>query len=309
MLRPCISFASAITDAPIEEHFNKLSQAGFKCIDFNIDLFLPGNLIKSGEFNELFNSDIDTILEFFRPYKEAAKKYGISFTQAHAPFQLYVDGNDEINEKCYDVIDKTLAICEYLDCKYVVVHPPVLSMNHDKEYEYKIDLDYYRRCIPMAKKYGIMICLENMFTTINRHITEASCSDVSEAIYYIDTLNKEAGGEYFGFCFDLGHMSLLGKNVKENLIKLGSRVKLVHLHDNDGIQDHHAIPFTYARNWGQNLVTDWNGLIQGLKAIGYRGELDFEVGTGCHLVPGEIRVAVLSYVYSIGKYVADKILE
>ncbi len=307
MLRPCISHAAAIMNNSIDDQFRLISEAGFKCIDFNIDIFLPGRLIESGEFCELFDSDISTILEFFKPYKEAAKKYDLEFFQAHAPFQLYVDGRDDINEKCYDVIEKTLAICDYLDCRFVVVHPPVLSWLHDKEYEMKTDLEYYRRCIPFVKKYNVVICLENMFRTVQRHITEASCSDVSEAIYYIDTLNGEAGGEYFGFCFDLGHMNLLGKNVKENLIKLGKRIKLLHIHDNDGIQDHHAIPFSYSRNWGQNLVTDWNGFIEGLKAIGFTNDVDFEVGAGCTVVPKELRSAVLKYVYEIANYFCEKI--
>lgn len=309
MLRPCVTYSSIKTSASIDEQFKKAHEAGLECIDFNIDMFLTGDLIRSGEFNDLFFGDINSICEFFRPYKEAAQKYGIEFAQAHAPFQLYVDGRDDINEKCYEIGEKCIALCKYLDCKYLVVHPLNLIFDHDKDYERKINIEYYTRFIPACKKYGVTVCLENMFGTVNRHVTEAVCSDCNEAVYYIDTLNAIADEECFGFCFDIGHMTLLGKNIKESLKTLGGRVKILHIHDNDGIQDHHALPYVYARNWGNNPVTDWNGFIEGLRTINYRGEINFETGTGCKLVPEEARGAVLAYLYAIGQYFAKKILE
>ena len=90
------------------------------------------------------------------------KKYGIEVSQAHAPYPLYVDGRDDLNEICFEVIEKCMAICRYLDCKYLVIHPITLSFEHDREYERKVNLEYYTRCIPFCKKYGVMICLENM---------------------------------------------------------------------------------------------------------------------------------------------------
>ena len=96
MLRPCINYAAVDLSLPLDEQIKMLHDAGFRCIDFNIDLFLPGQQMQSGEFTELFKKDIDEMLEFFKPYKETFEKYEIEVTQAHAPFQLYVDGKDDI---------------------------------------------------------------------------------------------------------------------------------------------------------------------------------------------------------------------
>ena len=309
MLRPSVNSAAIQTSASIDEQFRVYHEAGFECMDFNFDVFLSGDLIRKGEFNELFLSDIDTICEFFRPYKEAAEKYGIEFTQAHAPFQLYVDGRDDYNEVCYEIGEKCIAACNYLGCKYLVIHPLNLAFAHDRDYERKVNFEYYTRFIPACKKYGVVVCLENMFATVNRLVTEAVCSDCTEAANYIDELNAIAGCECFAFCFDIGHMTLLGKHIRESLRVLGDRVKVLHLHDNDGIQDHHAIPFSYARNWGQLTVTDWNGLVEGLRIIGYRGEINFECGTGTHLVPEALRPAVLKYLYAMGEYFAQRIVQ
>jgi len=309
MLRPCINYVSTNTKLPIDEQIRLFHDAGFECVDFNIDMFLPNSQIESGEFSDFFKRDIPEILESIRPYKESFEKYGIEVTQAHAPYQLYVDGNDEINEFCYEVIEKCLAICQYLGCRYIVIHPLNLAFRHDREYERQKNMEYYTRCIPFCKKYGVMICLENMFTSFNKHITEAVCSDCSETVRYIDSLNERAGEDCFGFCFDLGHMTLLGKHIRESLVTLGSRVKLVHIHDNDGIQDHHGLPWVYTRNWGQMTVTDWNGFLEGLRKIRYRGELDFEVSSGCRLLPDGLIKAGMTYTYSVGKYFAEQILK
>lgn len=309
MLKPCITSASILRDESLEEDFKTIKSTGFECLDFNIDLYLSGSDIRDGNFSGFYSKSIDELKEYFTPHKELAKKYGIIFNQAHAPFQLYVDGRDDINEKCVEVVEKCLAICDYVDCRYLVVHPINLAFSHDREYEKKVNIEYYKRFIPFIKKYKVMVCLENMFSVVSRVVTEAVCSDCITAAWYIDTLNEIAGEECFGFCFDLGHMTLLGKHICESLKTLGSRVKILHLHDNDNIQDNHAIPYSYARMWGQNPVTDWEGLIAGLRAINYRGNLDFEVATGVRLVPEEVRPAQLAYVHAIGEYFAKKILE
>ena len=309
MLRPCINHGATNLKLPVEEQMKQFHDGGFECIDFNIDAFLPGDQIRDGSFNDFFRQSIKDILKFCEPHKDAMQKYGIEVTQTHAPFPLYVDGRDDINEFCFEVIEKSIAIAHFLGSKYIVIHPLNLAFDHDREYERKVNIAYYTRCIPFCKKYGVMICLENMFASIQRHVTEAVCSDVKETIYYIDALNDLAGEECFGFCFDLGHMTLLGKHIRESLVALGPRVKLVHIHDNDGIQDHHAIPYVYARNWGRACVTDWDGFIEGLRKIKFRGDLDFEVSSGCHLMPEELKVAGYRYVVAVGKYMAEQILK
>ncbi|MBO4429193.1 MAG: sugar phosphate isomerase/epimerase [Clostridia bacterium] len=309
MLRPCILTGPLLKDDDLESGFKKIHDAGFHCVDLDLDVYLPGNKISSGEFTPFYEKSIDELCEFFTRHKELAKKYDIEFTQAHAPFQLYVDGRDDINEKCVEIVEKCTAICAFLDCKYLVVHPISLAFIRDRDYERKTNIEYYAKFIPFLKKYGVVICLENMFSVVSRVVTEAVCSDVTETVNYIDTLNKMAGEELFGFCFDLGHMTLLGKHIRASIDALGSRIKVLHLHDNDNIQDNHGLPYSYARTWGQYALTDWQGLLDGLRDIGYRGEIDFEIGAGLSIIPEPVRVAALKYVYAVGEYFASEILK
>ena len=289
------------------EGLRRIREAGFESVDLNIDEMLDvKKLIADGE-NPFFSQNTETIEALFVPMKAQADALGLQIGQMHAPFPVYADGNESANRALFDAMCKCMAVCRVLDCPYLIVHP--IAWNGTAQEEWDKNIGFYSALIPAAKKYGVCICLENMFHGVNGLMTEAVCSDCITAAWYIDTLNEIAGEECFGFCFDLGHMTLLGKHICESLKTLGGRVKILHLHDNDNIQDNHAIPYSYARTWGQYPVTDWEGLIAGLRAINYRGNLDFEVATGVRLVPEEVRPAQLAYVHAIGEYFAKKILE
>ena len=53
---------------------------------------------------------------------------------------------------------------------------------------------------------------------------------------------------------------------------LGDRLKAVVLRDNDGHHDASLLPFTCA--YRESLVTDWRGLIRGLRDINFQGRVD-----------------------------------
>ena len=106
-----------------EEGFRMIHEAGFDCVDFNVDHWMTGGEIRKGEFSGFFDQDMDAILEAMRPYKEAAEKYGVAFGQAHAPFPSYVKENDFVNGKVLDALKKCVEICAYLGCPHLIVHP------------------------------------------------------------------------------------------------------------------------------------------------------------------------------------------
>ena len=132
------------------------------------------------------------------------------------------------------------------------------------------------------------------------------CSNEYEAVEYIGKLNGDAGFDCFAFCFDMGHANLLGKNVYNFVTTLGSRIQILHLHDNDGITDLHNVPFVYARSWGPTMA-DWDGLLRALGDIKYSGVLSFETCEAMYTVPPELRGAMRRFICEIGKYMAGKL--
>ena len=162
----------------------------------------------------------------------------------------------------------------------------------------------YKRLIPAAKQYGVKVCLENLFVHRGMMPLEAPCADGAEACLYVDTLNEAAGEDLFGFCFDVGHANLLGRKIGEFVKTLGHRLTILHIHDNNGFDDMHMIPYSYLATPSSH-VCDWQGFVEGLKEIGYKGVLAFETFRIYSAYPAPCRDAALKLISSIGHYWAN----
>lgn len=285
----------------------RLAACGFEAIDFNIDhIFNPAEYRKGKKF-PICDLNLDEIKELYAPVKAAAEKYGITFSQTHAPFPIYYPGEDEVNECIFSVLEKSIAINAFIGCPATVIHPYTTA---NKELCRKVNMDIYTRLIPIAKKYKVKICLENLFYCINGSIYAGECADPREAREYIDELNAIAQDDVFGFCFDVGHANLVGQNLRNFINILGkSRLTVLHIHDNNGIKDQHLMPYTQTIGWSENLATDWNGFIAGLKDIDYEGTLSFETFKATKWFPSELTDDVLKLICAIGKYMRAKITE
>ena len=77
--------------------------------------------------------------------------------------------------------------------------------------------------------------------------------------------------EFFVACLDIGHAEMKGSdtNAPEMVRALGSkRLKALHIHDVDGINDNHQIPFS--------LNVDFDAVTKALKEINYDGYYTLE---------------------------------
>ena len=289
-----------------------IKECGFETIDFNIDTNLPGSKIGSGELTAFFDQSEEELYEYYRPMKEALAKYDVTVAQMHAPFPLWVKEKpddpefdaERINDYLIMAAGKCFAVAAYLGCPAVVCHSITRSL---KDQEIETNLAMYRRMIPAAKKYGVKVCLENLFGSFKGRHIEGACSSVDEACWYLDTLNAEAGEEVFGFCLDVGHANLMGRNLYQYITKLGSRLTVLHIHDNDGKSDLHMMPYTYTHNWGKDLVCDWEGFLNGLHDIGFEGDLCFETFRVLGAFPRDLWPEALELISATGKYFVKRI--
>lgn len=289
------------TDRNFKDGLDRIKRAGFDCIDFNINLKISYDALTQNGENPFFSKSLDEIIEYYRPHKEYADKIGLKYGQMHAPYPVFAPNNPDASEALKDAIIKSMAVCNLFECPYLVVHPIITDASVEEEERQNIE--FYTSLIPYIKKYKIVVCLENMFNGQSGHVVEAVCSDFSIAAKYIDTLNEIAGSEIFGFCYDVGHATLLGKNQRKSLNILGKRVKALHIHDNDGREDLHMQPFAYMR--GRNYVTEWDSFLSGLSDIGYNGTLSFETHHSLVSLPVALKDAMLSYIAAVGHYFSD----
>ena len=288
-----------------EAAFAFIKECGFEAVDFGLNMHINTLKVRVGEVHGFYDADVETLLDYYKPIKAAADKVGVAFAQAHGPFPMWAEDYPEIHEYLITVVEKMCAICALLECPYLIVHP-IIVRNRQEEWEKNMEM--YRKLIPAAKKYGVIICLENMFTTENCRKTGRACTNMDDVCRYIDTLNAEAGQTLFGFCYDVGHATLTCNDIYEDIKQLGHRLVTLHIHENDAHKDLHQIPYM-ARQTKKELNTNWEEFIQALKEIGYRGPLNLESAGSLMLVPEELIRPMLQYAASVCQYFQKRILE
>lgn len=292
------------------EGFEMMRHAGFSCCDFSLNSYLTSTSLYDIKINEFFNQSIDKLESFFTPHKKAAETVGIRMNQMHMPYLSYIpSATTEINDYLMQVVaPKSLKICAFFGCPYIVVHGFNLARNLSSEStEWEQTERFLGTLAPLAKELKITICIENLYDSIGRHISEGLCCDARKAVLRIDRMNERYGAEVLGFCFDTGHANLIGLDMEDFITTLGKRLKVLHIHDNDGIGDLHQIPFTFTRNRENVSSTDWDGFIKGLRKIQFDGVLSFETAPVLSAFPKVMKQDVLRFIAQIGSYFAGEI--
>lgn len=297
-------------ECPIEG-FEMMKRAGFSGCDFSLNSYLTNTSLYSMKVNDFFSQSVSELENFFTPYREAAAIVDIKINQMHMPYPSYIPGATvEVNDYLMQTVaPKSMEICAFFGCPYIVLHGFKLAKELGSEAaEWEQTERFLESLAPLAKELNITICLENIYTSIGNHIMEGPCCDAVKAAARIDKMNEKYGAEVLGFCFDTGHANLIGLDFEKFITTLGGRLKVLHIHDNDGISDLHQIPFTFTRNRENKSSTDWDGFIRGLCAIQFDGVLSFETAPVLSSFPRIMKRDVLRFIAQIGNYFAEEIL-
>lgn len=310
MQRIGVQTKNVVNDNAPLEGFEMLKRAGFNCCDFSLNGYLINTDIYQDKLNRFFDPGIEELIEFFRLHKEAAEIAGIEINQMHMPYPIYVPkGNAELNDYLWNqVAPKSMEICHFLECPHIVIHGFKLTRYLGSEdLEWQETEKFIDSIAPMAKEYGITICIENLYDSIGGHIVEGPCCDAHKAAKRIDRINERYGAEVLGFCFDTGHGNLLGLDMEQFITILGHRLKVLHIHDNDGINDLHQIPFTFTKTRENTASTNWDGFIRGLREINFEGVLSFETAPVLSAFPEEMKEDALAFIARVGAYFGKKL--
>lgn len=310
MTRIGVQTKNVINDSCPEEGFAMLKRAGFSCADFSLNSYLLNTSLYQSELNTFFDSSVQELEHFFAPHKRSAEAAGITINQMHMPYPIYVPKADrEINEYLWkQVAPKSMAVCAFFNCPYIVIHGFKLAhFLGSEELEWRETAKFIDSIAPLAKEMGITICIENLYDGIGGHLMEGPCCNVKKAVQRIDFFNDKYGAEVLGFCFDTGHANIVGIDFESFLTTLDERLKVLHIHDNDGISDLHQIPFTFTKTRENLSSTDWDGFIRGLRNIKFDKVLSFETAPVLTAFPEVMKQDVLGFLATIGQYFSERI--
>lgn len=292
------------------EGFAMMKRAGFECCDFSLNNYLKNTDLYEEKLNKVFDRTVDELKEFFTPHKEGAEAAGIRINQMHMPYPTFVPGaKQHINVYLWNNVGpKSLEVCAYLGCHNIVVHGFKLTRYYgSEEAEWEKTREFLAFLAPMAKELKITLCVENLYNGFGAHMVEGPCCSAEKAAKRIDEFNEEYGAEVLGFCYDTGHGNLVGIDPYKFIKTLGKRLKVMHIHENDGIADLHQMPFTFTRTRENTSILDWDGVIRGLRETGYEGVLSFETAPVLDCFPGELKEDALHMIARIGEYFAGRI--
>lgn len=265
-----------------EKAIDYLAEAGYDAIDFS-------------QFNEdIYEGDFSK--DYFVEIKKYAEDKGLFFNQSHAPYgSSFVD--EERTAKRFLEIVTAIKRASYLGVKNIIVHPCQhlkydIEGNPEKLFEY--NMNFYTKLIPYCEEYGIRVALENMWQHTGM-INHSTCSRPDEFIKYVDALNNDC----FVACLDIGHASLVREDVTDFIKKLGSkRLQCLHVHDVDGTNDSHTLPF-----YG---VVNWEKVMKALADIDYKGDLTFEADSFMNNKPDVLLPECSKLMAKTGKYLVSK---
>lgn len=259
-----------------KEAVKMICEAGFDAIDYSM-------FAMKDEPDYVLNQP--GYKNHLKELRDIASSYGVTFDQAHSPFPPMRVGDVEYSSMMWPKILRSIECAGLLGVEIIVVHPIYTPKNcFETNMEMFHSLEYY------AKESGVKIALENMWgTDKNGKKFPNVCSTAEDFNRYVDALNPDV----FTACLDLGHIGLVGENAPEMIKKMGSRIACLHVHDNNGIDDSHTLPYT--------MSMDFKEILTALAQIDYKGNLTFEADHFFGRIPYECVESGLKFMEEIGR--------
>ena len=266
-----------------------LAKVGFDAFDYSMFSMNDKNII-----HPLLRDDYK---EYAQSLRRTADEHNIICNQAHAPFPSYNPADEKYNELIVPAIVRAMEAAAMLGAKIIIIHPVMFG---DPAKFKQMNLEFYNNLLPYCKKFNIKIALENMWgwDDANKKVTPSVCSTAAEFCEYIDMLDKN----WFVACLDIGHGEMQGSGAAsstEFIYALGhDRLKALHIHDNDKINDTHTMPFMGKINWDEVMAA--------LKYINYDGDFTFEADAFYGNLPAELYLNASAVMLDVGRYFIRK---
>ena len=167
-----------------------------------------------------------------------ADHYDISVTY-HAPFRDWnmASFNDEIRRASVERVKGTLDDAASAGAGAVVVHGGSVPHRYPDWVREKAAANARQslvECAEHAQSVNVPLCLENQPQSDVKHRYTTTPDDLADALAGVSV-----DAEHLGVTLDVGHAKANGYDWENFVDRFGDRIRVCHLHDNDGTGDHH----------------------------------------------------------------------
>ncbi len=262
-----------------------LCESGFDALDYSMF-----HMKDKGEDSRAINGPL--YREFAREILKITDSYGISFVQSHAPFPTQREKDKPFNEKMLDIIKRSIEFAGLINAGIIVIHPSYFKHNR-----FQRNMEFFFKLEPYARDYGVRIAVENTWVCDKkgRIVPDILCARSEEFKNVTDIL----GDKYFTACIDVGHSGLVGESADRLIRVMGRRIGCFHIHDNDGREDLHTLPFT--------SKLEWDLILRAIADTGYEGAFTLEADSFFLGLPDESIPAALKLMEITGRSMIKKI--
>lgn len=261
MLKTAIAHADLYKVYGDKESLKIIKDCGFDGVDYGLNAFQYEDdfiLLKSDE----------EIKAYFTDVKEYCASIGLDIAHTHSPYYFAMEADKFFEEHYQNIFKNAIKATHYLGVDTIVIHAIVLP-DHENNYKKNRDINvaFYTGLLPTMKEYGVKVAVENMdaLDPVKKVSGPSPISSAEKILDLIDHLNDDM----FVACFDTGHAYAASQEPSHMLELLGDKTKVLHLHDNDGLDDLHLPP-----TFGQ---INWNKFCKTLKETGFSGYVNMEV--------------------------------
>ena len=270
-----------------ERHYAKLRSFGFDCYDFQ----MPGTEAVPYALGE------KGFFAYLAEEKRRADEAGLTIWQAHGPWRYPPrDGTAEDRAERAEKMQLSIRGAAVLGARYWVVHPMMpygvkdLPEGHEKA-ERDCTLELLAKLLPVAKREGVTICLENM--PFRRGYSLSSPAEIADLV-------REVNDPALAMCLDTGHANVRAdwQSPAEAMRAYPKEIKALHVHDNGGEHDEHLLP-----SCG---TIDWADFSAALGEVAFDGVFSLECVPSRKL-PEPVLEVTYPFYFNIAQTIADRI--
>ena len=242
----------------------------------------------------LYRKSEDEVLSYFERLAKTAESVGIEIGQTHGRITGYHDDPE------YDAEQKRMARLDLmatriLHCRHCVMHgPSSIFFGANADPQKMRDLAFRNFCdfLPFARENGVKIATETFGDA-----TGLGCIDFfGDADEFANIFDRIAAvpenRDWFCCCMDTGHTNKAyrfpGEPTPGELIRrLGKKIEVLHLNDNNKLTDQHKVP--------RSGDIDWDDVMRALAEIGYDGVYNMELVLGYYGKSPEMMLAYAEF--------------
>jgi sugar phosphate isomerase/epimerase len=170
--------------------------------------------------------------------RDLSDRYGVSLTY-HAPFRDWNVGSydETVRQNSVERVKRTLDDAAEAGAEAVVVHGGSVPHRYP-EWVHESAAKSARRslaeCAEYAQLVGVPLCLENQPVDEQKRRYTTTPTDLAAILETVDVPPK-----YLGVTLDVGHAKVNGEDWRAFVAEFGQRIRVCHLHENDGSADQH----------------------------------------------------------------------